>query len=478
MRTAYVVAIIFFARFFVAAFSEQRNDGDISWQKWIGQYLLTHHELPRRLGLETYTATGAAWVPQEWAIGTAIALAEPIHAFWLLAVIASLAGAGVILLVARTAELRGATTSGILLAAILSGFGIVASFGVRAQVFGWLAFAAVLYLDTRGQKARRWAPLAILVWANLHASAPLGVAYLAMRAAFERTRTNAFIVGAAFVAIFCTPLGAAMPVYAVELLHAPFRQWISEWQPTTIGIVSVVGVFVPMAIFMLRGLPQQRFDATLAVGTVIFAFLAARNVAIASIVLAPIAAAQLTRSGWTLPTLDSARPARLQVALSLVVASIASVAVWWSMHTVPDFADGSLPVQAMSAAARSGATRIYCEDFAWCGLALEQPQMRTFLDGRCDPFPMSVWRDYIAVEHAGPKWREVLARTKTQLVLASSEHPLAQVLRERKDWRVLYADNKYVLYERADAAAVTKRGPTNANGEAGRVLPTDAHRPS
>jgi hypothetical protein len=478
MRTAYVVAIIFFARFFVAAFSEQRNDGDISWQKWIGHYLLTHHELPRRLGVETYTATGAPWVPQEWAIGTAIALAEPFHAFWLLAVIASLAGVGVILLVARTAELRGATTSGILLAAILTGFGIVASFGVRAQVFGWLAFALVLYLDTRGEKARRWTPLVIVLWANLHASAPLGVAYLAMRAAFDRTRTNFLIAAAAFVAIFCTPLGASLPVYAIDLLHAPFRQWISEWQPTTIGIVSVVGVFVPMAIFMLRGLPQQRFDATLACGTVIFAFLAARNVAIASIVLAPIAAAQLTRSGWTLPTLDNARPGRFQVALSLVVASIASVAVWWNMHAVPDFAGDGLPLAAMNAAARSGATRIYCEDFAWCGLALEKPQMRTFLDGRCDPFPMDVWRDYIAVEHAGPTWREVLAKTHTELVLASREHPLAQVLRERKDWRVLYADKKFVLYERAGAAAVTKRVPTHASGDAGRVLATAARRPT
>jgi len=474
MRTAYVVAIIFFARFLVGALSEPRKDGDLSWQRWLGRFILTHHELPRRLGAETYTAAGAAWVPQEWAIGVAVALAENAHAFWVLALLASLCAVGVILVVARTAQLRGATTSGIALAAILAGFGVIGSFGVRAQVAGWLAFAIVLYLDTKGEKSRRWAPLAILLWANFHASAPLGVAYLTMRAVFDRTRSNAFVAAAAFLAIFCTPLGAAMPLYAIELLHAPFRQWISEWQPTTIDLIPTVAVFVPILVFMLRGLPQKRFDAVLSCGTVVFAFIAARNVPLAAIILAPIAAAQLTRSGWTLPTLDAARPRPLQVGISVLVASLAATGIYWNLRSVPDFKDGSLPVAAMNAAAASGGSRLYCEDFAWCGLALERSGLRTFLDGRCDPFPAQVWRDYVAVLHAAPKWHEVLTRTHTDLVLAAREHPLAQLLRERKDWRVLYADKQYVLLGKT--AALTRRGPSSAGGSSAHVLATAARR--
>lgn len=474
MRTAYVVSIIFFARFFVAALSEPRNDGDLSWQKWLGQFILTHHELPRRLGAETYTAAGAGWVPQEWAIGLAVALADGAHAFWLLALIAALCAAGIIIVVARTALLRGATTSGVLLTAILCGFGLIGSFGVRAQVAGWLAFAVVLYLDTKGEKARRWAPLAILVWANFHASAPLGAAYLLMRATFDRTRSNVLTALAAFGALFCTPLGAAMPSYAVGLLHAPFRHWISEWQPTTIDLIPVVGIFVPMIILLLRGLPQRRFDATLVCGTVVFAFMAARNVPLATMILAPIAAAQLTRTGWTLPTLDAAQPQRMQVALSLLVAALAGAGIFWNMRSLPDFKDGSLPLAAMNVAAASGGSRLYCEDFAWCGLALERPGLHTFLDGRCDPFPAQVWRDYIDVLHAGPKWHDVLARTRTDLVLAAREHPLAQLLKERKDWRVLYADKQFVLFGKT--AALTKRVPSNAGGRSGHVLATDARR--
>lgn len=474
MRTAYVAAIIFFARFLVGALSEPRNDGDLSWQRWLGQFVLTHHELPRRLGTETYTAAGAGWVPQEWAIGVAVALADNAHAFWVLAVLASLCAVGVILVVARTAKLRGATTSGIALAAILAGFGVIGSFGVRAQVAGWLAFAIVLYLDTKGERARRWAPLAILVWANFHASAPLGVAYLTMRALFDRTRGNALVALAALLAIFCTPLGAAMPLYAIDLLHAPFRQFISEWQPTTIDLIPTVGVFVPIVVLMLRGLPRPRFDAVLSCGTVIFAFIAARNVPLATIVLAPIAAAQLTRGGWTLPTLDAARPRPLQVAVSFLVAAVAAAGIFWNLRSVPDFKDGSLPLAAIDAAASSGGSRLYCEDFAWCGLALDRKGLRTFLDGRCDPFPAQVWRDYVAVLHAGPKWREVLTRTNTDLVLAAREHPLAQLLKERKEWRVLYADKRYVLFGKS--AALTKRGPSSGGGSSGRALAIDARR--
>jgi hypothetical protein len=474
MRTAYVVSIIFFARFLAAAVAEPRNDGDISWQKWLGQFILTHHELPRRLGAETYTAAGAAWVPQEWAIGVAVALADSAHAFWLLAVAASLCGVAVILIAARTAQLRGATTSGVLLTAILCGFGILGSFGVRAQVAGWLAFAVVLYLDTKGDRARRWAPLAILLWANLHASAPLGVAFLAMRAAFDRTRGNVIIAAAAFLALLCTPLGAAMPIYALDLLHAPFKHWINEWQPTTIDLVPAAGVFVAIIILMLRGLPQRRFDAALSCGTVIFAFIAARNVPLATIVLAPIAAARLTSTGWTLPTLDAARPRLVQIGISLAVAGVAATGIFWHMQSLSAFKDGSLPFKAMDVAAATGPSRLFCEDFAWCGLALGRPGLRTFLDGRCDPFPAKVWNDYVGVLHAGPKWSEILTRTKTDLVLTWRDRPLAQLLKERKEWRVLYADKQFELFGKT--AALTKRAPSNAGARSGHALATAARR--
>src|SRR5947209_12464895 len=232
MRIVVTLSLIFFARFLAGALSEPMNDADLTWQNWLGKFILNHHYLPRQLGPETYTAAGAAWVPQEWALSVAVAAAQSVHLFWVLAIVASLCATATLIIAARIAILRGADRTGALFAAVCCGFAMFGSFGVRAQVFGWLCFAVLLYLDARGERVRRWAPLVILVWANLHASAPFGVAYLVLRFAFERTRSNALIIAASIVALFFTPLGASLPVYAVELVNVPFRHWIAAWQPT------------------------------------------------------------------------------------------------------------------------------------------------------------------------------------------------------------------------------------------------------
>lgn len=477
MRIVYTLSLIFFARFLAGALSEPINDADLAWQNWLGKFILHNHHLPRQLGAETYTSAGAAWVPQEWALSIAVAAFQSAHLFWVLAIIASICGTATLILAARIAMLRGADRTGALFSATCCGFAMFGSFGVRAQVFGWLCFAVLLYLDTRGERYRRWAPLVILIWANLHASAPFGLAYLLLRFMFDRSRTNAIVVAASALALFLTPLGASLPVYAVELVNAPFRHWIAEWQPTTIAFLPVaMGVVAPMLVLIIRGLPNRRFDVVLVCGTVVFAFLAIRNVPLASLILAPFAGAQLTAAGWTLRALEGSAPNRVAIVVSFVLAAISGTMVWSHLRTVPDFTNPSLPFTAMKAAAKSGQSRLYCEDFAWCALALERPQLRVFIDGRCDPYPAGVWNDYIAIKNLDPKWKSTLARTHTELVLARTKGPLAQGLYERQDWHRIYSDKTFVLFEHRKT--ITRREPPRGRGYDPRAVATAAHRPA
>jgi len=476
MRIVVTLSLIFFARFLAGALAEPMNDADLTWQNWLGKFILNHHYLPRQLGPETYTAAGAAWVPQEWALSVAVAAVHSVHLFWLLAILASLCATITLIIAARIAILRGADRTGALFTSICCGFAMFGSFGVRAQIFGWLCFAILLYLDTRGERFRRWAPLVILLWANLHASAPFGVAYLLLRLAFDRTRVNALTVALSAAALFVTPLGASLPIYAVELVNAPFRHWIAEWQPTTIAFLPVaVGIVAPLLVLVARGLPNRRFDIVLVCGTVVFAFLAIRNVPLASLILAPIAGAQMTRAGWTLRPLEGSAPNRIAIAVSFALAALSGAMVWAHLRTVPDFTVATLPFKAMQVAAASGESRIYCEDFAWCALALERPELRVFIDGRCDPYPANVWNDYISIKNLDPKWKSALARTRTELVLARTKGPLAQGLHERGDWRAIYADKSFVLFEHGTAGAITKRERSHARGYDPRVLATDGH---
>src|SRR5579859_4692235 len=54
---------------------------------------------------------------------------------------------------------------------------------------------------------------------------------------------------------------------------------------------------------------------------------------------------------------------------------------------------------------------------------------RTFIDGRCDPFPLSVWNDYLAVERVSPRWLHVLDRYGANAVLVKNGRPSSHVHR-------------------------------------------------
>jgi len=49
-------------------------------------------------------------------------------------------------------------------------------------------------------------------------------------------------------------------------------------------------------------------------------------------------------------------------------------------------------------------SRVFCEDLAWCSVFLGDRSTRVFMDGRCDPYPLPVWRDYIAVIGGNSVW--------------------------------------------------------------------------
>ena len=90
MRAAAAVALIFVARFAAAAWFDPARDGDIAWQRRLGMQILQTGHLPNALGIEAFTAPNASWVPQEWALGIAIALTLHTPFFALLVLAANL----------------------------------------------------------------------------------------------------------------------------------------------------------------------------------------------------------------------------------------------------------------------------------------------------------------------------------------------------------------------------------------------------
>jgi hypothetical protein len=462
MRIAWAVVAIFGARFAALAWHYPGQDADLSWQQWLGERILTLHQIPAQLGFETFTASGARWIPQEWLFSTAVAATLPTGHFYLLAIFTALAGVCALAVTAWRAHRRGASSFATALTTALVGFAMMQSFGVRAQVFGWALLAIImLLLDMESPLVFLVIPLTV-IWANVHASAlivPALVGFWTLGTAIEdrgwsaRVERNALLTLGTGLAVCLTPFSWHLPAYAVQLQTSAIRSAISEWQPPDLTIPAFFAGLLPliaMGCYFGIAAPRERWrDGMLFAVTVCLAFTAIRHMPLCALVIAPMVAQRLTNA---IP-----QHARLNVVLSerfselLVIGSsaAAALAIVLTLNQVPAIAHSSLPGPAVSAlAAAPGEHRLYCEDFAWCSMALPKKNVRVFLDGRCDPFPAAVWLAYLDVEKVTPRWSAVLDKYSVDAVLAKAGRPLAQVLALRSGWRVFYHDAGYVVFVR------------------------------
>lgn len=464
MRVAFAIILIFFARMFVSAWFYPGLDADLGWQSWLGFHVLASHHIPAHLGTETFTAPGSPWVAQEWLFGIAVAWAYAHGTFGWLAFLTALAAAGALAVTAWRAKRRNSSSIAVTLVTACSGFAMLQAFGVRAQIFGWLCLALLLLvLDAESIWIYAAIPI-VVIWANLHASAVLAPVlvggwaigtWIEDRAWTPRVARNVLVAAGCALATCMTPLLGELPRYALSLETSPIRRSIAEWQPSDISDIALYAGALPLigicAYFGIAA-PRERWrDGMLFAITAPMAFMAVRHLPICALTIAPMAAQRL--SSVLGPY------ARINVILRewavrafIGVASIAcSALVVMLLLRAPQISGVRLPKTAMARLASvPGTHNLYCEDFAWCSLALGEPNVRTFVDGRCDPFPARVWKDYIAVEHLHPNWSRVLARYGVTAVMAKTGHPLAQVMRLQRGWRSLFDDGRYEVFVRGD----------------------------
>jgi hypothetical protein len=430
------------------------GDGDLLWQRWLGERILREHAIPRTLGPETFAATGAPWTPHEWLFSLALAWTTDRGVAWAVPVACALAvGVALATVVLRCARREVPSTivsAGVIACALAT----IQSFGARGQVLGWAGIATVVYLlEIEGPWA--WAAVPVtLVWANLHASvflAPVVAATFAVAAAVRdrswspAVRRSVALTAACGAATLATPLGIDLPRYALALLASPIRHSISEWGATSMSSAAFVTGALPLLLLLaVFGVRTSLRDRMLAVLFTVLLFSAVRNVPVFAIVAAPIALATLPRAGERAPSLAAVRWATLAC---VVGCGGAISALTWNGSPPPG---DRLPLATSRALlAQAHVTpRVFCEDFAWCSVFLGEPA-RFFMDGRCDPYPAPVWRDYREVIDGNRGWDAILDRERIDAVLARRDSALSSLLAERRErWRRIASDRVSELYVR------------------------------
>ena len=206
------------------------------------------------------------------------------------------------------------------------------------------------------------------------------------------------------------------------LATSPIRHYIQEWQPPNWHDASFLYGALPIALAIVAGgaatLTRDKKRSSRRSLLFLAALFAFRNTALFAIVAAPLAARGLdarfprigalgregarARAGGAFPT----------IALAIGFAAFAMVKAQ-SHLTVPP------PLAAIERLAADGAPhRLFCENFTWCSAALQHPTLRVFIDGRCDAYPLPVWRRYVATIQTRPAWSSDLSRYGVDAVIA------------------------------------------------------------
>ena len=359
----------------------------------------------------------------------------------------------------------GTTLLGSLLATV--------SFGPRTLLFGWVCLVVeLIILDRSVQQPRVLLslPLLFLVWVNLHGSWLIGLVVLAVWIVFGcfaysrgsivstawsqgKSKSSAWVLLCSIGALFINPYGWRLVAYPFDLA---FRQKLNvssvqEWQ--SLDTQSVRGeLFLLMLAVVILSQMLCRLDWSLqqlsmaGIG-ILSAFLHARFLFLAAILVTPLLARQLD------PVFGTRMPVNrftFRCMLPFALLAIISALILSSRLHPATRVDGSYPHSALPMLTKFHPHGRILNDYLWGGyLEFHTPQIPVFIDSRVDIFERNgVLRDYLDMVRSKNSLA-LIDRYQIRYVLFESDAPLVYLLRQTQAWNATYDDGRVVLLERS-----------------------------
>jgi hypothetical protein len=452
--------------FAAASICYGEGDGDLWWQRQLGELVLTSHALPATLGSATFSAPGAAWIPHEWIFATLWALANRCNVEILFRM--GCAGLGFLTILIQAVRSSAASPRAQLVALSLVVCALMPSFGVRAQIVGWPLLALVMLALESGPR-RAWfaLPLAV-VWYNLHASGlilPVIVLVHGIGQTIETRRLRTLVsplalAAACGLASLATPFGSALPRFALSWSANSATALIVEWAPASFDKISMLaGMLIVAALLVVGELRGARLNwAQRLLALVLFAATMQhiRNLGLFCVVAGPWAAASLD---VLLPSSWRVKPQGWRNDAGLAIVGIClAIGLVVLRERIPIVPLGAGPAVARLTALHAP-LRVACEDFSWCSRFAADDRVQVLLDGRTDAYPAAVFADFrqMARGDALP----VFARWRINAAVVHEKGALARTL-TGAGWKMLRAAEPQV-YLRPSGSAVKRRPPPAAS---------------
>ncbi len=389
-------AIVLLALFIgLIATSALLNDPDTQWHIAVGRWIWAAGHVPST-DVFSHTFRGAPWIAKEWASQLILFAAYQAAGWRGVVVLAALAIACSFAML--HAWLRRRVRSTIALGLTLIGIMLAAPhFLARPHilVLPVIVLWMMALVAAREKEKAPTLPLALLmaVWANMHASFPLGLMMAGVLAGegvlaapvgsrIRRLWQWSLFLAASLAATTLSPYGWRVILVPLQMSgNAATLRYVAEWQPLTLDMTGCTALAL-LALVLAILSREPRANLFRIVATMLLAYLMIRHARFISLfaVIAPILSARaIARCRGLAADPDVAAPRALWgIAAALLAVAVATISV-----IRPGPAANMTPDAAFQAALAAKVAGPVYNDYDFGGYLIAHG-VETFVDGRTD----------------------------------------------------------------------------------------------
>ena len=386
----------------------------------------------------SFTMAGAPWRTQSWLAELGYGLGERAAGLgfvpWMMLGLTTLTFIGMGLVIYHFSRSVPATALLLVLSTVL----LISFLVPRPVLFSFALFPLVVLAWERPQL--RWGlPLLFWIWASVHGSFVIGLAYVGLTLAADRRWK---LVPTAVVSGLVT-LATAHGLGVLQMLLDFFAaretlELLSEWRRPELGSPVFLPFLAGIGVLMVgwrRRLVEPR-HLIVVVPFLLLGFSSTRAVPPAWLGLLPLMARSLSGVGERLRTSFSTASAVVFIGVLALVPFLVAGDGTLDGERFPVEAAEALRGQRLFHDDRSGGYLIWA---VW-------PERRVFIDDRAELY-RDLMAEFVAVRDGSTAWEPVFDREAIDEVLLSVDEELVDSLLAA-GWNVAYSDDSFVVLRR------------------------------
>jgi hypothetical protein len=454
-------------------------DPDVWWHLRTGQLILQNHAL-FHTDPYSFTRSGLPWVDHEWLSEIIMFVVYRVaEEGGLIVTFAAIIAATLLLVFSRCPGRP-------YLAALMTLWGAVASapmWGVRPQIFSLLLASVFLVLLDASEKRPNllwWTAPLMLLWVNLHAGYPIGLAFLAFfflgegleaaagseswQRSAPRLKRLALAFALCLALVVLNPNGARIYSYPLETLRSSsMHKFIQEWFSPNFHDPMYVPLLL-MLLALIVGLalsprPPRLRSLVLLLATIPAGLRSMRHIPILVLVLVPVLAElatlcirrrgerRLLQRGRGQPT---SRTLLVNIVVLVTFAVFTVARIWQVVGSQATTEANHFPTAAVAFLERERPPGPIFNHYNWGGYLIWKlyPAYPVFIDGRADIYGDSFMEDFGSAYYLTDDWRKSLETWGIRTLVLPPDAPLVTALRTGTNWKQIYADSEAVVLTR------------------------------